>query len=118
MATKQTRDFEYKLPITSWFDYKPTLCAYHILDCRELLPSDKIIGITTERKEYQKLTGEYGDDGATYQYRIIIRALRTREETDEEFYDRITKAENERKDKEEKDRLLYLELKARFETNI
>lgn len=78
-------------------------------------PDEKIVGMV-ERKGTHVPFGSMDGEEESYQYTAFV-VRKSRLETDNEYLERMKKENKIAEDKLERDRLLYLELKARFEND-
>jgi len=93
----------YKCDIT-WGDF---------LECKVLLKTDRVLNFTW-REETSAVPFSCDDTERTY-YTFYIIVARKRPETDDEYFKRVKIEEDRKKEFEERERLEYLRLKAKFE---
>lgn len=86
-----------------------------ILDCKELLPTDKIKDFNRVARQYSGWGGGQDDEPGSYTVPVIT-ITRREEESDQDYFERMKKEEQYKKQVEEKERLEYLRLKAKFES--
>lgn len=83
----------------------------NIKKAKGISDSDEVFGVTVRSGFAPSWGGEQDD---YYRYPVII-VKNKRPETDDEYFTRLKKEEADKKVQEERDRLEYLRLKAKFE---
>ena len=78
------------------------------------MPDDDVIGLAVRTEKYTPYG--FNDDERERTF-VVVRVNRKRKETDEEYFARQKKEAKEKADFEEKEKLEYLRLKAKFEGN-
>ncbi len=114
MSTKRIIDKEYKFDLHR-DQYSTGFTIGMIISCKELLPTDKITSLNDETREYAGWGSGPEDEGKTYS-QPVITITRREMESDQDYFDRMKKEENFKKSTEERERLEYLRLKAKFES--
>ena len=121
MEARKTIEYEVKVYIDTISNnyYDGYVCSWkELLSVRDIKPEDKILGVCIW--EHEQGPAGFGSMDDDYdEHKIIrtpvVRVLRSRPETDEEYSKRIKNQESNKKNSEEREWLEYLRLKAKYE---
>ena len=119
MESRQIVNERLTFPIKQGKTYKPTeFCTWEeLINTERLKPTDIIIDFFyKEEKENGFASMKTEDELETY-YTPSVTVIRKRPENDEEYSQRMQLEASAKKQQEEKERLDYLRLKAKFEGN-
>ena len=116
MENRGIVDEQIDFTIKSGKEFKSDVTFNDITSLKDVLPSDILKNIYFKEEEGNGFGMMELDDIKSY-YIPTLTVIRKRPETNDEFLSRKQKEEKINKQKEENDRLLFLKLKARFETN-
>lgn len=108
-------ELSFGIPIKNISTYKVDLLWEDLLNVKGVLPTDKIKDIRWVAIEQ---TGWGFDEDQDNLLQPMITIIRPRLETDDEFYARMVSEEMRKREALEKERLLYLNLKAKFEREL
>jgi hypothetical protein len=111
MNQRKTIDEKIDIQIKPATDYRESILVSELLATKDILPTDTVIGIGYVEKEERS----FGMDEPKTFYTPILRVIRKRPETDEEYSKRMEQEAKTLKDVEEREKLEYLRLKAKFE---
>jgi len=118
MIPRQTVNEKLTFGIKPGKEYKPfVFCTWkELIETKGLLPADQIDDlIWDEMKESGFMKLDFDPDHPKIFYTPSIIVIRPRPENDEEYEARMKRDEENRKTTEERERLEYLRLKAKFE---
>lgn len=113
MEQRKTVEEKIYIQILPGKDYKEEVKGSDFKKVQDILDTDRIIGFEWkiwEEKPFMSME----DEMKTF-YAPCIIVLRKRPETDEEYFKRMKEDEQHKKDVDERERLEYLRLKAKFE---
>jgi len=96
-------------------DYKQDVSPKQLFETKGLLDTDRVIALDWKKWDTVPF-GSYDGESVTY-YSPCVVVLRKRPETDDEYFKRMKEETQRNKDIEERERLEYLRLKAKFESN-
>jgi hypothetical protein len=114
MESRQTIDEQIYIHILPGNDYKKEVMGSDFKKVEGILDTDRVIGFgwkTWQDRHFMSMD----DEGEKTFYAPCIIVLRKRPETDDEYFKRMKEDEQRKKDINERERLEYLRLKAKFE---
>lgn len=116
MIPKKILTKEFDIQVAVGKEYKEDFTPEMIKDCKDFLPGDIIV----KWKHGEQTGSTFGgmDNEERTWYWPIIVVQRKVEETDDEYFNRIKSEERIKKEFEQKERLEYLRLKAKFEPEV
>lgn len=89
----------------------------HLIDAaKQMTDEEEVYGWARRRGTTPVWGGDQNEPEQYYNYPVLI-VVSYRDETDEEYFNRIKEEEFLKKAREDSDRTLYLKLKAKFEPN-
>lgn len=109
---KIRKTLDFRLPVRSKSS-KDKFTWKELISTPGIETTDIVIGIT-----YKPFLSNVNDETSSCNFIPCVTVYRDVEETDDEFLERIQEEENELKKADERDRLEYLRLKAKFEPNL
>ncbi len=117
MEHRKTIEERIYVQILPGTDYKIDVFPKDLLATKGLLDTDKIVAFDWKKWESKGGFGSYSeeDEGTKTYYSPCVVVLRKRQETDDEYFKRMKEETQRNKDVEERERLEYLRLKAKFE---
>jgi hypothetical protein len=112
LVPKQTKEDKLRFKIPTGLSKKSMFadgyCTWEeLLNVKGPLPTDIIDGLSWDDEEYEENSG----------YTLILVVCRTREETDEEYLNRLKSEEDLEKMREENEWNQYKRLKAKYEAD-
>ncbi len=105
-----TETIKLPIPVAVTEEWEIDIKWEELIATKDVLPNDVFLGHTWE---YKEIAG-FGSEAKTYRVPFLV-IKRQREETDDEFFLRLKSADSITKEKEERERLEYLRLKAKYE---
>lgn len=96
-------------------EYKQDVSPKQLFETKGLLDTDRVIAF--DWKEWDDVPFGSNDGEPKTYYSPCVVVLRKRPETDDEYFKRMKEETQRKKDVEERERLEYLRLKAKFESN-
>lgn len=115
MIPRKKIEYEIDIAIKQNQDFKCDITWGDFLNSIALLPTDKIVQFKWKEDTY--IPPFSMDDQEITNYTFCVVVSRTREETDEEYFNRLKKEEQQKAEFEKKERLEYLRLKAKFDVH-
>jgi hypothetical protein len=118
MKSRKIIDEKLTFPIKSGLDYKPSIfCTWkELVETKGILPDDKLNDlIYREDKESGFMNLDYDEQNPKKYYVPCVVVIRPRPETDEEYFKRMKEEEVVENQINEREKLEYLRLKAKFE---
>jgi len=115
MKNKITYETNVRIKVS---EYREDITWGHLLNAsNSLSPNDVIVNIGwNEEKVSASGFGSYEpEDGESYQQVLNLTVRRVREETDEEYVERLKREESEKKRKEINEYQTYLRLRGKYE---
>lgn len=95
-------------------DYKKPTKEDIVKAIPEMSEDEYLVGFTERTGYHERWGGDRDDADIPYQYYCFV-VEKMRDETDEEFLKRMNKDEKAKQELEERDKIQYLRLKAKFE---
>lgn len=114
MEQRKTVDEKISFTIKESKEYKTDITFGELCAVKDVLPTDILNDISFKKEEGSGFGLMSEDDIRSY-YVPTLTVIRKRPETDDEFLKRKQDEENVNRQKDEKERLEYLRLKAKFE---
>lgn len=114
MEQRKTVDEKISFTIKEAKEYKTEITFGELCAVKDVLPSD-ILNDISFKKEKGSGFGLMSEDDIRSYYVPTLTVVRKRPETDDEFLKRKQEEESVNRQKDEKERLEYLRLKAKFE---
>ncbi len=114
MIKRNIVDEKISFVIKTAVEYKTDITFGEIKSVKDVLDSDIIYDISFKEEKSDGFGLMSEDDIRTY-YVPTLTVIRKRPENDKEYFDRMESMEQIKKFQEEKERLEYLRLKAKFE---
>jgi hypothetical protein len=111
MKKKVNETIKVSIPVALTEEWEVDIKWSELIATQGVLENDVFLGHTWEDKE---IMGWCQSEPKTYRVPYLV-LRREREETDDEFFLRLKEADKITKEKEDRERLEYLRLKAKYE---